>query len=62
MQLLHQSMPAAALMLALLVPLMEPIGLPTPASGGAWGGAGTLLGYELTAPAAIAILGSAALG
>ena len=61
-QLLHQSMPAAAAMLAVLVPVFEPVGLPSPLVGGAWGAAGTLLGYRFTAPALAAILGSAALG
>jgi hypothetical protein len=55
-------MPAAALMLLVLVPLLEPTGLPSRANGGAWGGPGTLLGYQLTVPAALAILGSAVLG
>jgi hypothetical protein len=62
LQLLHQSMPAAACMLAALVPLMEPLGWPSAARGGAWGGPGTILGYQVTPPAAIAILGSAVLG
>jgi hypothetical protein len=55
-------MPAAALMLALLVPLLEPLGLPSRASGGAWGGPGTLLGYRPSLAAAAAILGSSLLG
>jgi hypothetical protein len=56
-------MPAAAVLLAVLVPLVEPLGLPTPGgAGGAWGGPGTVLGYELTPPAAVAILVSAVLG
>jgi hypothetical protein len=61
-QLLHQSMPAAAVMLAGLVPLMEPLGLACPLIGGAWGGPGTLLGYRFTVAAIVAILGSAGLG
>lgn len=61
-QLLHRTMPSAALLLALLVPVAEPLGLPGPANAFTWGGRGTLLGYELSLPALVAILGSAALG
>jgi len=55
-------MPAAALMLAVLVPMLEPVGFPSPANSNQWAGVGTLLGYHLTPPAAAAILGSAVLG
>lgn len=61
-QLLHQSMPAAAVLLAALVPAFEPVGLPAAANGFVWGAPGTLLGYQFTAPAVFAIVGSAALG
>lgn len=61
-QLLHQSMPAAAVLLAMLVPLVEPLGLPAPGAGGKWGAPGTLLGYECTLLATVAIIVSAVLG
>ncbi len=55
MQLLAGYTPQAALFLALLVPIMDPIGLRYHAPG-------TLLGYQYTAAAVGAILISAALG
>ena len=61
-QLLHLSMPPAALMLAVLAPMVEPLGLPGGRGGGGWAARGTLLGYEWSVPAALAVLGSAALG
>jgi hypothetical protein len=55
-------MPAAAVLLAMLVPLVEPLGLPAPGAGGKWGAPGTLLGYECTLLATVAIIVSAVLG
>ncbi len=55
MQLLHECTPPAAVAMALLVPLIDPIGLSRP-------GPGTLLRYRLTAEAAAVIGCSALLG
>lgn len=55
MQLLHQYVPLAAIILALLVPLFEPMGWVEPT-------AHTILGYPMTPGAAAAILASAVLG
>jgi solute carrier family 35 protein E3 len=57
MQLLHQYCPMAALMLALLVPILEPIGL-----GTADPGPDTILGYPYTPLAVTAIAISSVLG
>lgn len=56
LQLLHQVSPPSVLLLALLVPTLEPIG---------WGpapGPDTVLGYQLTPPAAFWIVISSVLG
>ena len=55
MQLLHQYVPLAAIILALLVPLFEPMGWVEPT-------AHTVLGYSMSPGAAAAILASAVLG
>ena len=55
MQLLHQYSPIAALMLGVMVPIFEPLGLQSR-------GPGTLLGYEYSLPAIVAILISSLLG
>jgi hypothetical protein len=57
MQLLHQCTPTAALLMALLVPLLDKTGL-----GQAAPGTDTLLGYVWTPPAATVIIGSGFLG
>lgn len=67
MQLLHQYTPQATLMLGLLVPLMEPVGLgkqhpPQDQLPVGTLGDGTLLGYHFTTAAVVAILLSAVLG
>ena len=56
MQLLHGYTPQAALLLGVLIPACEPIGLTGTR------GPGTLLGYHYTPAAVAAILLSAALG
>ncbi|KAF8065848.1 slc35e3 [Scenedesmus sp. PABB004] len=55
LQLLHQVSPLSVVLLACLIPLLEPVG---------WRGAGpgTILGYHLTPPAAFWIVVSSALG
>lgn len=55
MQLLHAYTPQAAVILALLIPIMEPMG---------WGGndPNTLLGYKYTTAASVAIVVSSLLG
>lgn len=55
MQLLHEYTPVAALLLALVVPVMEPMGWKN-------GAPDTLLGYQYNLQAVMAILFSAALG
>ena len=54
-QLLHQYSPLAAMMLGVLVPCLEPLGIKDP-------GPGTLRGYDYTPMAAVAIAISAVLG
>lgn len=55
MQLLHQYTPQAALLLAILVPMFETVGLVKPTSD-------SILGYPYTAESVLAILASALLG
>lgn len=55
MQLLHEYIPLAALMLGLIVVVLEPLGVASREPG-------TILGYEYTFPAIFAILLSAVLG
>jgi solute carrier family 35 protein E3 len=66
MQLLHQYTPQATLLLGMLIPLMEPVGLArahtTAAAAAGSFGDGTLLGYHYTPAAVAAILLSAVLG
>ena len=55
MQLLHQVAPVSVLLLAVLIPLMEPVGWSDPRPG-------TILGYSFTGKAVAWILASSALG
>lgn len=55
MQLLHEYTPAAALFLMLLIPALEPVGLFSRAPG-------TIMGFEYTYGAIVAIMISALLG
>ncbi|KAL0026122.1 hypothetical protein WJX79_001315 [Trebouxia sp. C0005] len=57
MQLLHQYMPLAAVMLAVLVPIVEPVGLFENQAN-----PHTLMGYTLSVPSIVAIAISSALG